>query len=224
MKYRKSQEAMLKKNTSKRKYDSSRRKEQAHQTRLQIAEAARKLFFERGYAGATIEAIAEHAGVAKETIYAIFKNKREILAFLLDISVGGDDLPVRIIDRPEQKAMLLGTDQRQQLDLFARGITEVMSRAAPVFEVTHIAAKTEPEIARRIKYLYRERLENMATIVRHVAANGPLQDGLDEAHAAEIVWALTSPELFQLVNENFSWSKEKYSQWLAGILKRLILP
>jgi AcrR family transcriptional regulator len=224
MKYRKSQEAMPKQTPTKRKYDSSRRKEHARQTRLQIAEAARKLFFERGYAGATIEAIAEHAGVAKETIYAIFKNKREILAFLLDISVGGDDLPVRIIDRPEQKAMLLGTDQSRQLDLFARGITEVMSRAAPVFEVTRIAAKTEPEIARRIKHLYRERLENMATIVHHVAANGPLQDGLDEAQAAEIIWALTSPELFQLVNENLSWSKEKYSQWLAGILKRLILP
>jgi AcrR family transcriptional regulator len=224
MKYRKSQEAMPKQIPSKRKYDSSRRQEQARQTRLHIAEAARKLFFERGYAGATIEAIAEGAEVAKETIYAIFKNKREILAFLLDISVGGDDLPIRIIDRPGQKAMLHDTDQGRQLDMFASGIAEVMSRAAPVFEVTHIAAKTEPEIAHRMKHLYRERLENMATIVHHVAANGPLQDGLDEAQAAEIVWAITSPELYQLMNENLGWSKEKYSHWLAGILKRLILP
>jgi AcrR family transcriptional regulator len=224
MKYQKSQEAMPTKIPPKRKYDSSRRKEQARQTRLQVAEAARKLFFERGYAGATIEAIAEHAGVAKETIYATFKNKREILAFLLDISVGGDDLPIRIVDRPEQKAVLHDTDQRRQLDMFAQGIAEVMSRAAPVFEVTRIAAKTEPEIAHRMKHLYRERLENMATFVHHVAANGPLQDGLDEAHAAEIVWAITSAELFQLVNENLSWSKEKYSKWLAGILARLILP
>ena len=224
MKYQKSQEAMPKNNSSTRKYDSSRRKEQARQTRLQIAEAARKLFFEHGYAGATIEAIAEQAGVAKETIYAIFKNKREVLAFLLDISVGGDDLPIRILDRPGQKAMLHDTDQQQQLDMFATGIVEVMSRAAPVFEVTRIAAKTEPEIARRIKHLDHERLENMATIVRHVAANGPLRVGLDEAHAAEIIWAITSPELYQLVGENLNWSKEKYSQWLAGILKRLILP
>jgi AcrR family transcriptional regulator len=215
---------MPKKIPTKRKYDSSRRTEQARQTRLQIAEAARNLFFERGYAGATIEAIADEAGVAKETIYAIFKNKREILAFLLDISVGGDDLPIRIIDRPRQKAMLQEPDQQRQLDSFASGITDVMSRAAPVFEVTRIAAKTEPEIAHRIRHLYRERLENMSIIVRHIAANGPLRDGLDEARAAEIVWAVTSPELYQLMNENLAWSKEQYSRWLAGVLKRLILP
>jgi AcrR family transcriptional regulator len=224
MELRKSQEAMPKRISPKRKYDSSRRTEQARQTRLQIAEAARKLFFERGYAGATIEAIAESADVAKETVYAIFKNKREILAFLLDISVGGDDLPIRIIDRPKQQAMLRDIDQKRQLDQFARGITEVMSRAAPVFEVTRIAAKTEPGIARRIKHLYRERLENMSMIVQHVAANGPLRDGLSKAQAAEIVWSLTSPELFQLMFENLSWSKEKYSQWLAGVLIRLLLP
>jgi AcrR family transcriptional regulator len=215
---------MPKKISSKRKYDSSRRTEQARQTRLQIAEAARKLFFERGYAGATIEAIAEDANVSNETIYAIFKNKREILAFILDISVGGDDLPIRIIDRPDLQSVLNDTDQHRQLDRFAWGIGEVMSRAAPVFEVTRAAGKTEPEIARRIRHLYRERLENMNTFVRHIVVNGPLRNGLDESQAAEIVWAITSPELFQLMVENFSWSKEEYSRWLAGILTRLLLP
>ncbi len=215
---------MPKQISSKRKYNSTRRKEQARLTRLQIAKAARTLFFERGYAGATIEAIAENANVSKETIYAIFKNKQQILAFLLDISMGGDDLPVRILDRPEPQAVLHDTDQRRQLERFARGIAEIMSRAAPVFEVTRTAAKTEPEIARRVKHLYRERLENMAAFVHHVAANGPLRDGLDEKHAAEIVWAITSPELFQLVSENLGWSEEQYSRWLADLLANLILP
>jgi len=208
----------------KRAYDSSRRKEQARQTRLRIAEAARTLFIAHGYAGATIGAIAAESGVAKETVYAVFRNKRRILDFLLDVSVGGDDLPVRLIDRPGPQAMLADRDPRLQVRALAMGIAEVMSRAAPIFEVTRIAAKTEPEIARRIRQLYRERLGNMVTFVRQIAANGPLHEEMDEDAAAELVWGISSPELFQLFTEYRGWSREQFGEWLAGMLERLLLP
>jgi AcrR family transcriptional regulator len=214
----------LKPSPKKRKYDSSRRKAQARQTRLQIVEAARKLFVERGYAGATIEAIAQEAGVAQETVYSIFGNKRKILAFLLDISVGGDDQPVGILDRPEPQAIMHDTDQKRQLGMFAKGITEVMSRAAPVFEIMRGAAKLEPEIAELIQNMFEERLQNMTRFVGSVAANGPLRDRLDEAEAGEVVWAMTSPELFQLLTVDRGWTTEKYTQWLADTLTMLLLP
>ncbi len=51
-----------------------------------------------------------------------------------------------------------------------------------------------------------------------------MRDELDEAHAAEIVWAITSPELFQLLIEYRGWSKGEYATWLAETLKRLLLP
>ncbi len=89
--------------------------------------------------------------------------------------MGGDDQRVRVIDRSEPQAVLHDTDQLRQLNMFAKGIADIMTRAAPVFEITRIAAKTEPEIARRIKHLYKERLENMARFVQHVAANGPCE-------------------------------------------------
>ena len=214
----------MKGTSPKRKYNSSHRKAQARQTRLQITEAAHRLFLERGYAGATIEAIAQEAGVAQETVYSIFGSKRKILAFLLDISVGGDDQPTRILDRPEQQAVLHDTDQKRQLAMFAKGITEIMSRAAPVFEIMRGAAKLEPEIAELIQNMLEERLQNMTRFVGNVAANGPLRDGLDEAEAGEVVWAMTSPELFQLLTVDRGWATEKYAQWLANALTRLLLP
>src|SRR5512144_29662 len=110
---------MVTKKPISRKYDSSHRQAQARQTRLQIAEAARDLFFGRGYAGTTIEAIAERAGVAPETIYATFKNKRNVLSFVFDIAIGGDDEEVRLLDRPDPQAILKETDQQRQLTLFA---------------------------------------------------------------------------------------------------------
>ncbi len=215
---------MSKRISSKRKYDSTRRQEQARQTRLQILEAARELFLERGYAGTTIEAIAEKAGVAPETIYATFKNKRKILSFLFDISVGGDDQPIRVIDRPEPQAVLHETDQDRQLSMFAKDITEILSRAAPVFVILRGAAKTEPEIARLLQRLLKERLQNMARVAESVAANGPLRDGLDKHAAAEAIWLLTNPEVYQLVTLDLGWTKEVYREWLTDTLKRLLLP
>ena len=51
----------------------------------EILEAARGVFAERGYGGATIDAIAVAAGVAKGTVYLYFDSKRDLfLATLRD--------------------------------------------------------------------------------------------------------------------------------------------
>jgi AcrR family transcriptional regulator len=207
-----------------RKYDSTRRQAQARQTHLQIAEAARVLFLERGYGGTTIEAIAEKAGVAPETVYASFKNKRNVLSFLFDISIGGDDEDIRLLDRPDPQAVLKETDQQRQLRLFATGINQILQRAAPVFEILRIAAKTEPEIADLVQRLLRERMTNMSVVAKSVAANGPLREGLNRTRAAELIWAMTSPELYLLFNRDRGWTDEQYIHWLTETLVRLLLP
>jgi len=207
-----------------RKYDSTRRQAQARETRLKIVEAAHTLFLERGYAGTTMEAIAEQAGVSPETIYATLKNKRKILSFLFEISVGGDDQPVRVLERPEPQAVLHDTDQHRQLTRFAKDITGILSRAAPVFEIMRGAAKMEPEIAKLLQRLLRERLRNMTVVAEHIAANGPLREGLSKRMAAEIIWSMTSPELYRLFTLDLGWTNKQYTQWLLDTLIRLLLP
>ena len=61
---------------AKRPYDSTLRKQQASQTRMKILDTAQLLFAQRGYAASTVEAIASGAGVAVDTVYAIFGSKR----------------------------------------------------------------------------------------------------------------------------------------------------
>jgi TetR/AcrR family transcriptional regulator, regulator of autoinduction and epiphytic fitness len=207
----------------KRKYDSSRRRAQARETRQQIVEAARSLFIQRGYSGTTIDAIAESAGVAPETVYVIFGNKRKILSHLMDISIGGDDQPIRLLDRPEPQAVLHDTDQHRQIMAFSRGIAEIMTRAAPYFEILRSAAKTEKEIDDLLQHLLVERLENMTSFVRQIAANGSLREGMDVAAAAELVWTITSPEVFLLLTRDRDYSKERYAAWLQATLTRLLL-
>ncbi len=208
---------------TKRKYESSRRQAQARETRRQIAEAARGLFFERGYSGTTIDAIAQAAGVASETVYSIFGSKRKVLSHLMDISIGGDDQPIRLLDRPEPQAVLHDTDQRAQVMMFSQGITEILARAAQLFEVVRSAAMTEKEIADLLQNLLKERLENMTTFVMHLASNGGLREGMDIPLAGEMVWTITSPEVFLLLTRDRNYSKERYTTWLEAILTRLLL-
>ncbi len=218
------QEAMTRQKSPKRKYDTSRRQALAEATKIQIAEAARSLFFKRGYVGTTIEEIANRAGVSKESVYSIFGNKQGILAFLLDATVGGKEFPQPVIQQSAAQTIMQERDPRRQIDRIAQVCGEILSRAAPVFAIMRTAANTEPEIQKRVRHLHKERLENMTSFFRQVAANGPLRKGLDEKRAGEIVWALTSPELFQLLVTELAWSREKYSQWLADILIRVLLP
>lgn len=208
----------------KRAYNSTRRRAQAGQTRQQIAEAALKLFTEHGYAGATIEAIADEAGVAPETIYATFGNKRTVLHHLLDVSVVGDDAPIPLLERPELQAMMREPDQRKQLAMLSYGCAAIMERVTPVFEVMRMAAKTEPEIAVLLEHFLEERRQNMRNLIRHVEANGPLREGVDGEQAADLLWSLSSAEMLSLLRVDRGWSAERYAEWLVDSLIRLILP
>jgi AcrR family transcriptional regulator len=215
---------MAKPSKTKRPYDSTRRRAQARETRRQVVAAARRLFVEHGYAGATIEAIAREASVAPETIYATFGNKRTILAALVDVAVGGDEQPIPLLQRPGPQTVLQEPDPVRQLQLFAEDISAILERAAPVFAIIRVAAKTEPDIAELLKNLLEERLRNMTAFVRSLLAHGRLRAGLDDSQAAEIVWTITSPEVFSLLTVDRGWSRERYAQWLGDTLARLLLP
>src|SRR5437016_12585594 len=71
----------------KRPYKSAVRQRQASDTRRRIMEAAGELLQREGYAGMTIEAIAQWAEVSAQSVYAIFKSKTGILIALLDQSM-----------------------------------------------------------------------------------------------------------------------------------------
>jgi AcrR family transcriptional regulator len=208
----------------KRKYQSGRRKEQAQETRQKILTAALKLFAEHGYAGATIEAIAQEAGVAALTIFSIFGNKRSILAGLVAVSVGGDVRPIPLLERPGPRAVLEETDPVRQISLFAADISNILERVSPVFEIMRMAAKTEPEIAVMLNGILEARMNNLGVFVRRVSAQHALREGLGDTRATEIVWSIASPEVFRLLTQDRGWSKAQFSQWLGETLVRLLLP
>lgn len=53
--------------------------------REQILDGARKMFFERGYEGASMNDIAKKAGVSKGTLYTHFKDKEELFSVMIQV-------------------------------------------------------------------------------------------------------------------------------------------
>jgi TetR/AcrR family transcriptional regulator, mexJK operon transcriptional repressor len=60
-----------------------KRRRQPELRREAILEAARAVFLERGYAGASIDAVVERSGGSKATVYALFGNKEGLFGALI---------------------------------------------------------------------------------------------------------------------------------------------
>jgi AcrR family transcriptional regulator len=203
-----------------RPYRSERRREQAEETRGRVLDAAAVLFEARGYEGASIVAIAAEAGVSAETVYARFRNKRALLGALVERAVrGGDPRPVTEQDAP--RALAAAADRDEQLRLFAADVVLRLERAAPIVAIVSGASRADPELAELLERLHGDRLRNLGVLVDALAANGPL--GVDRDTAVETVWALTSPELHQLLVRVRGWTRDRYRDWLADSLRALLL-
>lgn len=204
-----------------RAYRSELRRAQAEQTRALVLDAAAGLFEERGYEGTSIAAIAETAHVSAETVYARFGTKRAVLGELVRGAVRGDDqAPV-----PEQsgpRAIAAATDQHEQLRLFAADISLRLERAAPLVTIVAGVARSDPELADLLARLHGDRLKNLRMLVEALALNGPLR--LEKDEAVDTVWALTSPELHQLLIRVRGWTRQHHRDWLATSLAELLLP
>src|SRR6187399_1573894 len=82
------------------------RQERAAGTRRRMLDAAYDLFCDQGFRATTMEAIAERAGVAVQTLYFTFHTKDELLQAVQDRAVLGDDVPTPPHEQPWFREML----------------------------------------------------------------------------------------------------------------------
>jgi AcrR family transcriptional regulator len=205
-----------------RSYSSALRDEQAARTRVRIVQAADELFREKGFAKATMKDIAERAGVARDTVHAVFGTKVALIPAMVDLRLVPDESVANVAESPEGRAVMNETDPVRQLDLFADFITKLNAALRPVFEVLRSAAPSEPAVADTLAALERNRMGNMRLYVGWFAARGPLRVSVDEA--ATTLFAIVSPDVGRLLCDELGWSREQHTAWVADMLKRALLP
>lgn len=205
----------------KRRYDSSRRREQAEATRRRIVDAAADLFVANGYGPTTMKEIAERAGVAVDTVYATFGSKVRVLTAIVDARLApGGERNVTQTAGAQRVARL--TDQRAQIQAFARDMASISTRVRPISEMLRTARAVEPETAVVYAEMERHRQRNMRRFVGWIAANGPLRMSADRA--AVTVWAIASPDVARMLCDVQGWSERQYAAWLGDTLSRTLLP
>ena len=179
---------------ARRAYHSPLRADQAQQTRRRVLESARRLFVERGYAGTTVAAVADHAGVSPETIYLSLGGKRGLLEGVMDItgphdSVADDESGGAW--SPSSRPPPSGSDKMVEYScrILARTRPSTPSSAAP--QTRKRSPPPRPATAQ-------ERLTNQTERIRRYLGDD-LRPGLSVAEAGERYCALASPELYHLL-------------------------
>jgi AcrR family transcriptional regulator len=206
----------------KRKYDSRSRVEAAKATRQGIIDAARRLFLEKGYAAATMPAIAEAAGTALDTVYASVGKKPALFRLLIELSISGTDKPVPAEERDYVRAIRAEREPAGKLQLYAAALRAIQPRLAPLIRVLQGAA-LDPELDALWRSISRRRAQNMRLLASELAATGRLRSDVSESKAADIIWSMNSPEFYLLLVEQRCWSVEEYGEWLGNAWIRLLL-
>jgi AcrR family transcriptional regulator len=206
-----------------RPYRSRLRAEQASQTRLRILESAAELFAQSGYVATTIDAVATRSGVAVDTVYATFGNKKSLLSALIDLRVTGASVGSDVLAGDAPRALSTMSNQRQMIASFSADIAPRVERVRPIDDIIRSAAAADPEISDLRSRMQENRFNKLRVFIEWVAANGALRDGMDGDEATTIVWTLTSPEVNRMLRDVRGWTYERYAEWLSTILVRLLL-
>ncbi|MGZ4565152.1 MAG: TetR/AcrR family transcriptional regulator [Mycobacterium sp.] len=199
-----------------RRYDSTRRRQQAQQNRHAVLAAARQRFLAQGYATTTIAEIARDAGVSVEMVYKAFATKAGVLKALFDVSVAGDDEPIPMAQRDVIQNVINATEATRKLEIYAEHLASTMPRSAPVQLLARDGAASSPDAAEVWKQIRQETLTAMTAFASDLARTGKLR--VSGRQARDVLWTYHAPELYELLVLERGWSATRYGKFIAHAL------
>ncbi|HEX9091469.1 MAG TPA: TetR/AcrR family transcriptional regulator [Anaerolineales bacterium] len=191
------------------------RQRQARETRNLIVSAAQALFLDQGYICTTIETIAERAGVATSTVYAIFGSKRGILRAIRD--AWHERTHIREVLSNSKPS----SNPAERLEQLAEATRKQWEMGAEVTAIYTGAAAADPRAAAELTQALVGRREGLQNFAKSLEPH--LRPGLNVGHAASILQALCLPEVFDELVRHSGWTTDEYTEWLTQALKREIL-
>lgn len=190
-----------------------RREAQARATRRRIVEAAASLFVTHGYAATTLEQIAASAGVAVQTVYFHFGNKRTVLAQVVDVAAVGDDQPVPVLDRPWVEQLRHAADAASAVAIWCEQSAVIFARVAPILRIVREAASTDPDMAAQWHTNQQQRRTAHRMLAEHLGERDALRPDLTVEQATDILFALISLELYVLLTNDCGWTPDRWQSW-----------
>ncbi|MET7335837.1 helix-turn-helix domain-containing protein [Nonomuraea sp. NPDC005650] len=197
---------------------TNKRAQKAQETRRRILAAALELFARDGYGATNLQDVADKAGVAVQTIYFVFGNKRALLKELVDVTIAGDDEPVATMDRPWYTDALAAGTAHDMVRAYVTGTTSILERVAPIGKVLEAAVASDPEVAALWPHEVNPRYVVQRQAAEALVAKPGARARLSAEEAADLLFGLLSPELYLLFVQERGWSRERWEQWVCQTL------
>jgi AcrR family transcriptional regulator len=183
----------------KRKYDASRRRAAAGQTRAAVLRAARELFTSGGYTGISVAEIARAAGVSVDTLYETVGRKPQLLLAVHDMELAGDDAPVEAEQRDYVQQIRAAPTATAKITIYTDALARLLPKTVPLLESLRAAAETDPACREVYQAVRERRAANMRLFAADLRHTGELRDDLDDGAIADLVWSMNAPEYYQLI-------------------------
>lgn len=207
----------------KRTYHSPRRAEQAAITRREVLSAARELFVAKGYSATTIADIAKQARVSLDTVYATVGRKPALLRELVETAISGTTQAVPAEQRDYVTRISAAATAIEKIAIYARAITDIQQRMAPVFLALRDAAATDTDCAALWAEIAQRRARNMLMFAADLRGTGHLREDLTDQQVADIIWSMNAAEYWVLLVHERSWTPTQFADWLTDAWTRLLL-
>lgn len=161
------------------------RPQQVERNRTLLLDAARRTFLARGYAGATIDAIAEEAGFSKGVVYSQFAGKADLFLTLLE---------QRIVDRAAENGRLVaehsGPDALRSLLRTSARRSRLGSDWGRLLIEFRLVAARDPELNARYRVLHDRTIDLFAETVTAALDRDGLAPAYSPRTFAQLVLAL----------------------------------
>ena len=191
------------------------RQEKAAATRRRMLDGAYELFCSDGYRTTTMEAIAERAGVAVQTLYFTFHTKDELFQAVHERTVLGDEnLPPRM--QPWYLAAVAAEDIRDAVRHICRGVLSISRRVAPMIPAFHaVAGDPSGKVWERSQQM---RHDGMLDVVAALAKKTPLRKNVTKDHAADVLYLLFGPDLYWTMVLGRGWTERQLANWTERVV------
>jgi AcrR family transcriptional regulator len=205
-----------------RRYDATGRRARALRMQGTIVDAAERLFLRDGFQTTTIPAVAAEAGVSQETIYKTFGSKTGLVRAIRERGLAGEG-PLHA----ERRSNVLQREERNPrrvIEGWGQLTIEVAPKVMPILQLVAAGAATDAEMERLRQELDLARLTRMRQNARRLARTNHLREGLKPSEAADVLWACSSPELYDLLVRRRGWALARYARFIVDVMTAALLP
>lgn len=184
------------------------------ETRAALLEAARDLIEKRGASDVRLADIARAAGVTRQGLYLHFSSRNALLLALVEYVDRQEELGRHAADVWDAPDAVTALDRF--VDLHARYTPRIYPTARVLLDERHADAAVADAWEDRMT----GRRRACGRLIDRLTAEGSLASGMGREDAIDMLWALTSIQVWEQLVRDRSWSADRYARHLKSTLRR----